>query len=442
MIVYLTSWLNLYSMSKYFSIVFGILLFISCSKNNQDEIEDTVIDTTSGTGGTGGDTTSTPSFSVVNCTDGQADGYTCLGYDLFAYLPLSNFESSFGNDIWGWTDPDTKKEYVILGLGDGTAFIEITDPLKPLYLGKLPTATVESVWRDVKVYQNHAFIVSEASGHGLQVFDLTRLRGVTTKQAFQADTRLTGLGSAHNIVINEDTGFAYVVGAKNNNGSPLANGGAIIIDINTPKQPQIVGNYAASQYIHDAQVVRYQGPDTDYNGREILFASSSDGNSYSNLVIADVTDKQNPIRIFQGSYPFPVYAHQNWLTEDHRYVLLGDEIDEQTHGYPTRTMIFDIQDLDAPELHFEFLGETSAIDHNGYVKGNRFYLASYAAGMRVYDLSDIDNKVITEIGFFDTYKNHNNASFVGVWSVYPYFESGILAISDSDNGLFLVKESE
>src|SRR5690606_20218176 len=95
--------------------------------------------------------------------------------------------ASGGNDIWGWTDPETEKEYALMGLNNGTAFVDVSDPVNPVYLGKLPTHTQSSLWRDIKVYADHAFVVSEASGHGMQVFDLTRLRGVTSPQTFTVD---------------------------------------------------------------------------------------------------------------------------------------------------------------------------------------------------------------------------------------------------------------
>ena len=37
-----------------------------------------------------------------------------------------------------------------------------------------------NVWRDIKVFDDHAFIVADGAGqHGMQVFDLTKLRDVT-----------------------------------------------------------------------------------------------------------------------------------------------------------------------------------------------------------------------------------------------------------------------
>ena len=155
----------------------------------------------------------------IPCKNGMAGEYPCAGYDFVARIPLSTMQANSGNDSWGWTDPTTEKEYAIMGLNNGTAFIDISIPDTPIYLGKLPTATTNSSWRDIKVYQNHAFIVSEADDHGMQVFDLTRLRNVSNPpQTFTSNTRYTEFGNAHNIVINEDSGYAYIVGAQRNTG--------------------------------------------------------------------------------------------------------------------------------------------------------------------------------------------------------------------------------
>ena len=137
-----------------------------------------------------------------------------LNYNLLNRIALSALGSSEANDNGGWKDPNDNNEYVIHGLNDGVAFLDISDPAVVRYIGKLPTATESSIWRDIKIYNNHAFIVSEASGHGLQVFDLTRLRNQTDFQRFTADAQLTSFGRAHNIAINEASGFAYVIGAR------------------------------------------------------------------------------------------------------------------------------------------------------------------------------------------------------------------------------------
>ena len=375
------------------------------------------------------------------CENGMADVYPCNGYDLMSYLSLQdltpegvNNGSIAGNDSWGWTDPTTNKEYALVGLNSHAAFVDISEPSLPVLLGVLPTATVNSSWRDIKVYQNHAFIVSEASGHGMQVFDLTRLRNVITPpETFTADTHFTDFGKAHNIFINETSGYAYVVGTSSN--APFF-GGALFINIQNPTLPVSEGGFAAGGYSHDVQVINYFGPDADYNGKEILVGSNE-----NEIVIADVTNKANPITISTKAYSNIGYTHQGWFTEDLNHFIVGDELDERDFGNNTRTLVFDLSDLDNPVYDFDYLGPTSAIDHNGYVNGNDYFLANYRAGVRVLDLSQIASNIITEIGFFDTYPENDNAAFDGVWNVYPFFQSENIVISDIDRGLFIVRRS-
>lgn len=365
------------------------------------------------------------------CENNEAAGFPCSGFDLQDSLSNSDLDTSFVNDSWGWTDPIDGKEYALIGLRNGTAFIDISNPTDVVYLGKLPTHTEESIWRDIKVYQNYAFIVSEASGHGMQVFDLTRLRDLTgAPVTFTEDAHYDGFGNAHNIVINTDTGFAYGVGTSTFGGGPH------FVNIQDPLSPTAAGGYSDNNYSHDAQVVTYNGPDTDYAGREILIGSNE------NLVaIVDITDKDNPEEIATITYPSIGYTHQGWFTEDQQFFLLGDEIDEISFGFNTRTLVFDFSDLDNPVLHFEYEGTNTSTDHNGYVVGNLYYLASYRAGMRVIDLSDIANQSMEEIGYFDTFPDNDNVGTSGLWNVYPFFESGNIVLSGGP-GFTLVKANE
>ncbi|MCB0453468.1 MAG: choice-of-anchor B family protein [Aequorivita sp.] len=369
-------------------------------------------------------------FAQTPCENGTAGQYPCNGLDLMSHITLNQFNTDRGNDSWGWTDPQDGKEYAIMGLGNGTAFVDISDPVNPVYLGKLPTHTSSSTWRDIKVYNNYAFVVSEASGHGMQVFDLTRLRSVANPPAtFSEDAYYSGFGHCHNIVINEDTGYAYAVGTSSFGGGPH------FVNIQDPLNPVAAGGFSGDNYCHDAQVVLYDGPDADYTGREILFGSNED-----RVSIVDVTDKANPQGISNGFYGSVEYTHQGWLTEDKRYFIIGDELDESGFGFNTRTIIFDVSDLDNPFVHFEYEADTQAIDHNGYVVGNDFYLSSYRAGLRILDISDIENENMVETKFFDTYPGSDSANFDGAWSVYPYFASGNIVISDINRGLFIVRD--
>ena len=376
------------------------------------------------------DNTILPQFPCVN---GLANGYPCDGYDLMSEIPVDELggPGAEGNDSWGWTDPETGKEYALIGTTTSAAFVDVTDPSNPIYLGRLPTATVSSLWRDIKTYNNHAFIVSEAPGHGMQVFDLTKLRNVLIPpEIFIADAIYTGFGNAHNIVINEDSGFAYVVG------SDTFSGGPHFVNIQNPTSPIAAGGYSDDTYSHDAQVVNYNGPDADYIGKEILISSNA-----NEVVIIDVTNKNAPSQISTINYSNIGYSHQGWFTENMEYFLLGDEVDEINFGVNSRTIVFDFTDLDNPIFHMEYLGPTGAIDHNGYVVGNTFYIANYTAGLRAVDISNIASGVMVESGSFDTYIPDNSTSFHGAWNIYPFFTSGNIIVSDIEGGLLVVRPS-
>lgn len=230
--------------------------------------------------------------ALETCDGGIAGTYPCSNVDLLSHTPLSTFGSVEANDIWGWTSANGQ-EFALIGLSDGTGFVEITDPVNPIYLGKLPTHTTSSSWRDIKVYNDHAFIVSEASGHGMQVFDLNLLTSVVSYPVDFTNTAHYGaVGNAHNIVINEDSGFAYIVGGSNG-----CSGGLHMVDISTPTAPTTAGCYGGDGYTHDAHCVIYDGPDVIHQGKEICFACNED-----TITVVDVTDKSNPVQISRASY--------------------------------------------------------------------------------------------------------------------------------------------
>lgn len=362
------------------------------------------------------------------CTGGSAGGFPCHQIDLLSFLPLSVFDAGEANDIWGWTDPQTGSEYALLGLYDGTAFVDVTDPANPVYLGKLPTHTDPSIWRDIKVHADHAYIVSEASSHGVQVFDLTELRTVGNPPAtFSETAHYAGVGSAHNIAINEASGYAYVVGASS------CSGGLHMIDLSTPASPAFAGCFSADGYTHDSQCVDYAGPDPDYQGAEVCFNANED-----TLTIVDITDKSNPIQISRNPYVGVGYTHQGWLTADHRYFLLDDETDE-FQGHNTRTYIWDVAALDAPALVDQYDGPTPAIDHNLYIHQGFVYEANYRSGLRVLATGDLGQGDLSEIGYFDVYPANDDLGYNGAWSVYPFFESGTVVVSGIEQGLFAVR---
>ena len=367
------------------------------------------------------------SVGPAACIDGLAGDFPCAGIDLRKRVPLAAMGGGAGNDLWGWADPDTGREYALVGMNNGTAFVDVTDPEVPVYLGRLPTRTFSSTWRDIKVYRNHAYIVADGAGaHGMQVFDLTRLRGLTGPQTFSPDRMYLEFSYAHNIAINEHTGFAYALGTNR------CDGGLHMIDIRTPNNPMFAGCHSPS-YTHDTHCVLYHGPDAQFAGREICFSSNE-----NHVAIVDVTEKSSPVTLAEIDYPGLGYVHQGWLAEDHRYFFLGDEFDELNLGVPTRTHVFDFAELTAPQYLYAYEAETQPPDHNLYVLGNRVFQANYTAGLRVLEFGDLTAAEIEEIAHFDTYPASNALVFNGAWSVYPFLPSGTMLVSDTHGGLFIL----
>lgn len=385
--------------------------------------------------------------------DGLVDQFFCSSVDLLSFIPVDQMGGGRGirtNDIWGWTDPESGREYAIVGRTDGTSFVDVSDAVNPVYLGSLPKTpgSMTSSWRDMKVYGNHVFVVADGAGrHGMQVFDLARLREVEGNPVrFEADVVYDQIGSAHNIVINEETGIAYAVGV--NSAGATCGGGLHMIDVNAPKEPAFAGCFqdgmtgrSGTGYTHDAMCVIYRGPDEAYVDREICFGANETA-----LTIADVTEKERPVHVSTATYPNVAYAHQGWLTEDHRYFFMNDELDESAARggrgpeLPgTRTLIWDVADLDDPILAKEHFGEVLSTDHNLYIRGNLMYQSNYVSGLRILNIADPLNPV--EVGYLDTVPGNDSVAMSGSWSNYPFFESGTIVVASRDEGLFLVRYS-
>ena len=329
--------------------------------------------------------------------------------------------------------------------------MDVTDPKNPRNLGYLPTEVQPLpdfvLWRDVKVVGNHAFIVSEVTNHGMQVFDLTRLRDAgPLPQPFTPDTVYRGkddtgqpLGNVHNIAVNPETKFAYAVGSNtcDANGATGENGGLHMIDIANPEEPKFAGCARVTEpptnnYVHDVQCTIYSGPDADYSGREICFGSNENV-----VTIYDVTDKANPVVISQTGYPQAAYTHQGWLTADQQFFLFGDELDEQGNTVDnTTTYISEMRDLDNPRAPKAYSHATQSIDHNLFIDDGLAHESNYLAGLRIMDFTaeSLRDGQLEEVGFFDVAPGVDIPEFAGTWSNYPYFESGIVVATTIEGG--------
>jgi len=388
--------------------------------------------------------------SNTKCSaNGVAAGYPCKNVDLIAYVPLSSLRASNANDVWGWTHGSSGREFVIWGVSGGHFFYEVKVDSDPVLLGYLPsTNNKNSSWHDVKVVGDFCYMGSESNGHGMQIFDLRQL---LTINPINPETELipgklyTGpsghrVGKSHNIVANAESNFVYIVGGKNG-----CESGLHAVDVSNPLNPTFAGCFETEGYVHDAHCVNYNGADDDFNNNnsEICFCFNGDA-----VTIVDVTDKSNMKKLSRTVYADVGYTHQGWLSSDHHHLVFGDEVDElsgDTNG-KTRTLVLNVEDLRDPKNLQEYYGTTSSIDHNLYIAHpsnnndiDLVYQANYRSGLRIQKVVNYETGSMEEVGYFDTYPSSNSASFNGAWSIFPYFPSGLVAISSIEEGLFLVK---
>lgn len=373
-------------------------------------------------------------MAPVDCTSGLAAGFPCQNVGLQSIVPVTLIGAELGSDIWGWTDPETGREIAISTTYTGMSFIDVTDPAAPLILGRvaLPSFTSGLFWRDVKVHDNHAYLVAEEGGSGLTVFDLTRLRGVTVDQGlFTADANLQDFSSAHNIHINNASATAYVVG------STECAGGLLMYDLTDPGAPVQSGCFDEDGYVHDVECVIYDGPDTEHVGSEICFASNED-----TVTIVDVTDKSAPKMLARHGYPTAAYTHQGDVTPDHEWFIFGDEGDESSGTVDsTATYIVNVADLDNPGEVLTYLHPTAAIDHNLYLHDGYVWQTNYVEGLQVldYDVATLGEGTLERVAFFDVIPVVDVAQFAGGWSAYVEFPSRNVVVNVSEIGMFVLE---
>jgi choice-of-anchor B domain-containing protein len=396
--------------------------------------------------------------AATSCVDGKSGEYACKNVDLKGFLRHQDMQSRTreGNDVWGWTAANGR-EFGLVGQTDGTAFVEVEKDGSVTYVGRLNTQTVASSWRDIKVIGNYAYIGSEAPNHGLQIFDLRKLltvnkaSPVTFRTSVGSDTGLTalftGFGSSHNIVANEETDTIFAVGTDT---SLPCRGGLWMIDVSNPARPQDAGCVSNDGYVHDAQCVLYKGPQAAYRGKEICFNYNEDA-----LTIVDISRRAMPRQLSRTTYNGATYTHQGWTaTDDHRYLLLDDELDEQEGSGPaadghTTTYIVDITDLTYPVFRGVYKSPVKSIDHNQYVIDGISYQSNYGSGLRMVNVSSITDDdsgaKFEEVAYFDVRPEDDEVggevTFNGAWSVYPYFNSGYLLVNSIERGIYSLKHN-
>jgi choice-of-anchor B domain-containing protein len=394
-------------------------------------------------------TASEQSHAAAPCVFNSSGGFPCQSISLGTHLSLQALTpaGTRGNSVWGFTDLNTGREYAFMGLERGVAVVDLTNPDAAEQVGAgTGTATT---WRDIKVYQTYdtnarrwrayAYVTADRATDFLMVLDLSGLPNRVEVIGPSSDYR-----SAHNVyMINADYtfGIAQTSDAPQLGiaGSNLNVGNFRLYSLANPRIPQLL-SVATFGYAHDLSSfpVKDARKDTQCVNAQAQPQCQVLSDFNENTVdIWDITNPSSPQRLASHPYPNAAYVHSGWWTEDGRFLFVHDELDERNFGLNTTIRVFDMTNLRAPVLAGSWAGPTRAIDHNGYVRGNRYYVANYSEGLTVLDITDPRNP--TRIGFFDTFPATAQMDFVGAWAAYPFYQSGAIAIGDINSGLYIVR---
>lgn len=292
--------------------------------------------------------------------------------------------------------------------------------------------------------------------HGMQVFDLTKLLSIGSRpKIFNPKTDLTAhftdVGSAHNVIANAETNTIFLSGGANATCKDLGDGGLMMIDVRDPSRPRMTGCAGQGGYVHDARCVTYRGPDARFHGREICFAAN-----IHSFNVYDVTDPKNTVILSKNYYPGidgrGAYTHQAWEVDaSFRYMLMNDEQDEEIRDNRhqdarTTTYIWDMASLTRPVMTGTYKAPIEAIDHNLYVADGKAYMANYASGLRVVDVSrlsqDPTGRNMKELAYFDCWPGDDDepeVAYYGAWSSYIWFDSGVVILNCIETGMFALR---
>ena len=398
----------------------------------------------------GGTALQAAAVAPADCTQGFAGQFPCRNISLHSQVSLAQFSSRpvSAANVWGFVDLNDDREYAVVGLRNGTAIIEVTDPANPREVGTVPGNP--SPWREVKVYQVHdaaaqrwrayAYVTTEAANSGLQVIDMSGLPQTAGLASTILDTSsqhtlyISNIDYATNAALPGMTPLLYVAGSNLSPGSWRA------YSLANPAFPQLVGAAPSGGYMHDSSSLvvadaRVAQCTPGHDPCEVLLDFNVD-----QVQLWDVTNELQPVLLGSATNPSNRYIHSGWPTANGSHVIFHDELEEIQLGLPTRLYTLDLTDLRAPTVQVSHTGPTTTTDHNGYVRGTSYYVSHYRRGVVVYDAANPN--ALVEIASFDNYltPSANTAGTDGAWGVYPFLPSGNLLVSDIENGLFVLRD--
>lgn len=382
-------------------------------------------------------------LGLTLCFAAHAQQYARDNVRFLSRVRLSDFpgDPGSGSGCAGYVSP-SGKEYAVMGLRNGNAVVNITNPIMPVIVGHIPGAN--SQWHEVCVLGDYAYATTEGGG-GIQIIDLRQVdQGIVTLAATYTGN---GVSSGHTIQAIPESKLIMIHGGNMGGGER----GLRALDCSDPENPVEVGTWT-TKYVHDALYVkRTYGPDA---GKMICYAFCANGLN-GGMYIIDVTTTVNAqghnvpkmeqlgfIRYYPNSGDAgKFYSHSGSMSPDGKYIFANDELDELNDtAADCTTFVLDVQDLRNPTMSSKFVNPINAIDHNSMTQDGFLFLSAYKSGLRIYDMANSPS--LSESGFFDTYPEGSGFQFSGAWGTWAGFPSGNVIISDINRGLFVVDPSE
>lgn len=333
------------------------------------------------------------------------------------------------NDIWGYVSPDGI-EYALVGTMSGFSVVSLADPANPVEMFFIEGTY--SVWRDIKVWNNYAYVVSDGTSEGLLIVDLSDMSGETYTYTTLDNNEDYMFTKAHNIFIDEfGKGYAFggnvVAGGSQNDGALIFD--VTQTDLSTNTLPTNLG-HVDQFYLHDGMV----------RGDTLWGAAIYEGRFYA----VDVSDPTNTA-VFNGGLAYHAtpneFAHNCWISDDGNTLFTTDEVSGAYVASYDVSDLSNIYELDriqsSPDLG-------TVIPHNTHVMGDFLVTSYYRDGVVVHDATYPN--LMVEVAHYDSYIGEGDG-FGGCWGAYPWLPSGLILATDrtsSTNGeaILLVLQPE
>ena len=332
-------------------------------------------------------------------------------YPVSQWGPLA--ASPFCNDVWGYYDSATAKEFALVGNRNGTLVADVTNPAAVTNSLWVPGAN--SIWRDIKTWSHYAYAVHDvpagnSASNGLLIINLDSMTHKFVRLPVPMPGGATDtLRRAHNLWIDEE-GKLYAFGSN------VGVGGAVIVDVAAdPWNPSVLGVYN-TYYLHDG-----------FARHDTLYGAAL----WEDIQVVGVALPSQPVTFASFDSP-DHFAHNCWLSDDGNTLYTTDEV---ANGFVAAYNVNDLSNVDELFRHKVQPG-TGLIPHNAHVDGNHLVTSYYTFGCHVLDVEFPELPVL--VAYYDTSPQFSGTGYNGAWGAYPYLPSGNILVSDIETGLWVL----